>query len=194
LPTGHEIQFLRIDTDADVNPIGWDRIAGRGRFLTELRTLDARLSPAKRNRIRVLLLHHSSQWRRRLTLGMSQASRAALYDLMAKKGISILLCGHTHIPWLKRFPVYSAGAESFTAIEACCGATTKLTALPMDSTLLGSRPDWHPIQNSAIIHRLSAADSGDLHWNMQLVFESAFGFEKFPHAPGFSDDITFPLR
>ena len=178
LDTGHEIQFLGIDTDADVSPTGHRRIAASGAFLSELKALESDLPPARKHQIRVLLMHHSSCFTHGILCRMASSSRSALYDLMATKAIRLLLCGHTHVPNLKRFPIYHLGKEMMKAVEACCGSTSILTTLPMDTTLLGLRPTrrkWIP--NSVIVHTLLAAPNRELHWRMQVFVETAYGFE-----------------
>lgn len=181
---GFSVRFFGINTDADVHPyptpldpVG--RLLARGSFRSQLAKLDNRFKALQEEKeVRVLLLHHSSRYAVPLQpqLKMGSASRRALHGLMAKFGISILLCGHTHIPRLEEFPVQSLGITR-QVYEACCGATTILTAFPFDSTsIIGTWPERPWIPNSLLVHRILEA-KGKLYWNSQVYFETPRGFE-----------------
>jgi len=178
---GFKLRFFGIDTDADVHPKRLERFFAIGSFRCELedlvRNLPANVKVQEPGEIRILLLHHSSLYRTsRLALRMSDSSRRALYDFVAQLGISVLLCGHTHIPNLEEFDVTYL-TTSRKVFEACSGATTILTALPYDATsITGSYPQpcgW--IANSLIVHRLYE-ENRRLRWHSQVYFESSQGF------------------
>jgi 3',5'-cyclic AMP phosphodiesterase CpdA len=96
LSPGQFLSFLRIDTDANVNPLGTDRFLALGRFNSQLATLASQLPVPEANEIRVLLLHHSLSVSGQLA--MTSASKDALNDFIVDHAISILLCGHIHQP------------------------------------------------------------------------------------------------
>jgi hypothetical protein len=59
LSSGNKLQFLRIDSDADISPYGSNRVMARGSFKSQLDKLPLTLGVPEPNEIRVLLLHHS---------------------------------------------------------------------------------------------------------------------------------------
>lgn len=185
LSNGFTLRFFGINTDADVRPVGLERLLAQGSFRSELTKIDNLFKVPQENReIRILLLHHSSRYRVSLRpeLRMISTSRDALYAFMAKLGISILLCGHTHIPHLEEFSIPYLGV-THRVFEACCGATTILTCLPFDSTSITgtwpSRPKWIP--NSLLVHRVTEVQ-GRAFWHTQIYLETSKGF-KLPNEP-----------
>jgi len=177
LPNGYSLSFLGIDTDADVDPRGlYDRPFARGAFQSQLAKLAPELPVPKEKEIRVLLLHHSTQYTSRSpALQIAKDRKAALYDFAAKHNIRIFLCGHTHVPKLTEFPVSYLG-EDYPVFEACCGATTRRTDLPPDAAdWLGSYPRWKFLPNSLMIHRL-LGDGMRLLWQTKVYIEKRTGF------------------
>jgi hypothetical protein len=142
--------------------------------------------------IRVLLLHHSSQYTaHRVALQITRQSKAALYDFGARHNIRILLCGHTHAHKLPDFKVLYLGG-TYALYEACCGATTLLTDLPPEAkNVVGQRParrDWRP--NSLLVHRL-LSDEVKLVWQTQVYIEKASIYE---HDPAFDHFIEWRFQ
>jgi len=59
LANGRAVQFISVDSDADVRAVGIARGLARGSFVSQLTTLDHSLPPRNPNEIRVLVVHHS---------------------------------------------------------------------------------------------------------------------------------------
>jgi 3',5'-cyclic AMP phosphodiesterase CpdA len=177
LSHGYMISFLMIDTDADVRSRGPSRFLARGAFRSELAKLGPKISVPEKKEIRVLLLHHSSQFTSgNPALQITNDSKRALYDFAAKHNVRIFLCGHTHLVRLKEFDVDFLNAK-YRVFEACCGATTRRTDLPPDAAnLWGAYPHrnfWRP--NSLLVHRL-LDDGTRLIWQTKVYFEKPTGF------------------
>lgn len=171
LPTGHRLQFLGIDTDADVCPYGLQRIFARGAFLSQLKQLETLPAPSD-GLIRVLIMHHSGALVNQLSCCMAQSSRSALLDLASAKGITMMLCGHTHVARIAVIPLSSG----VSLVESCCGASARRTVLPMDVTVLGQRPvNRRLIPNSVILHQLFE-EHGAIIWETKVLVESCRGF------------------
>ena len=122
---GHELRFMLVNTDADVNPWGYNRWLARGSFVSQLDALGKRLPPQGAKEIRVLCLHHSRA-HRGVTLEMDEVSRDALANFIVEHGVAMLLSGHIHHPPLvtRATAVHSLG-HSAEYLEARCGTTTQ---------------------------------------------------------------------
>jgi hypothetical protein len=173
LPSGHELRFMGIDTDADVSPKGTDRFLARGAFTSQLNSLAVKLSIPTANEIRVLCLHHSQELNS-FALKMDALSRDALNDFIVDHDIAVLLCGHVHTP-----PI----VKSFTAthlslrtsadfLEARCGTTTQTSTLPYTwRTILGNRPKRvNRMPNSLLVHRLFM-EGTEIYWGTEVYVE-----------------------
>jgi hypothetical protein len=139
--------------------------------------------PASKKEIRVLLVHHSTQYEspdRFGVLEMTAGSRDALFEWMAENGIPVLLCGHTHLPRLTEFKTTVKGL-TYRFFEACSGATTILTSLPYDATSITlTRSKLSAISNSLLVHRLKlkeVSDKIEVLWQTDTYFETPYGFE-----------------
>jgi hypothetical protein len=179
LAQGYSLRIFGINTDANVSSKLANRLLARGSFRKELAQLV--VPPASKKEIRVLLVHHSSQYEspdRFGVLEMTIGSRDALFEWMADNGISVLLCGHTHLPRLTEFKTTVKGL-TYRLYEACSGATTILTSLPYDATsITGTRSKLNAISNSLLVHRLKlVSDKPELLWQTDTYFETPYGFE-----------------
>lgn len=182
--TGHSLRIAALDSDADVGPRGLRRIFARGAFLSQLVALDKFLPPPDVGEIRVLLIHHSILWKG-ITLSIGGASRSALIEFAQKKGFSMFLCGHTHLPKLSKVPLPTGamGRVPDMIFNACCGSSARITTLPFDLTVLGqriTRPAWLP--NSVLVHRLSTFEDG-ISWDIRTLFETCHGYEELSGVP-----------
>jgi len=184
---GYTLSFLGIDTDADVGPRSYRRLLAQGAFHSQLAQLDGELNNflVEPKEFRVLLLHHSSQYPGTTALKIVPKSLAALYDFAAKHSISVLLCGHTHVPCLKQFRVPYAG-NSIPLFEACCGATTLRRSFAFDaSDWHGGRPerrDW--LSNSLLVHRVFVEGGrAALEWRTEVFVEGRDGFSRPSNVP-----------
>ncbi len=123
LGSGRSLCFFWINSDADIAYEGKSRLFAIGAFRSQLKKLDTMLGSAKPNgsEIRVLCLHHSRAWRKRV-LGMKKSSRRALDDFIIRHDIAVLLTGHVHDPILDSFPL---GTRSGEVLEARCGTTSQ---------------------------------------------------------------------
>jgi hypothetical protein len=173
LPSGHELRFMGIDTDADVSPNGTDRFLARGSFTSQLSSLAAMLNIPTANEIRVLCLHHSQELTS-FALKMDALSRDALRDFIVDHDIAVLLCGHVHTPPLvKSFTATHLGLGTSAAfLEARCGTTTQTSTLPYTwQTLLGNRPRrFNRLPNSLLVHRLFM-EGKDIYWGTEVCVE-----------------------
>jgi hypothetical protein len=151
------IEFIRINTDADVGAHSSDRFWARGEFQSELRALDE--LPARDPRsFRVLLMHHSpshanGRWKRKLEINPS--SRTHLEAFLQQKEISIVLTGHVHQPFVDLFKTANG---QWAVLEARCGATTARDRVP---EAWGSTKQIDP--NAVMVHRV-LEDGGQLSW------------------------------
>lgn len=173
-----QLQFLRINTDANVRPYSFNRLAARGDFSSQLLTLRDQLDVPQPTDIRLLCLHHSLL-HPGLTLGMTNRSRRLLHEFIRDFGIKVLLCGHIHSPPQARvFPV-GHHQPSGQALEVCCGTTTQMDCAPYAwRNLWGKRPQ--PRQrylNSLMVHRVTH-NKGKIYWASEVYFENSYRFEK----------------
>jgi hypothetical protein len=184
LSGGHVVEFLRIDTDADVGFDSVDRVLARGVFISQLRTLGGKLRPPSEKQIRVLCLHHSQHYeasnRCFPTLEMDASSRVELHKFLATHRVSVLLCGHIHRPaLLSTFRVAVAGGNaSRSVLEARCGTTTQrdlsLDPKPEFLRFLKSQDLQWP--NSLIVHKVRQGDHGSIVWESQVYVEGRHEF------------------
>lgn len=171
LSTGHLLRFAGINTDSEVWPWGERRIMARGAFLDNLNVLDRMVPAPEANEIRVLLMHHSAT-HSGFARAMTGASRNALLEFAAKKGFYLMLCGHTHVPRIEPLDLPHGAPR---ALHACCGASSKMTTIPLDVTFMGQRPLRERIPNSVLLHRL-IEEQGGLRWSVEVWFETSHGF------------------
>jgi hypothetical protein len=187
LSTGHNLQFLRIDTDHDVDPNGLDRILARGQFVSQLQDLDKKLASPTKNEIRVLCLHHSRQYRagNRLfpVLEMDRSSRDELDTFLEKHRICILLCGHIHRPpGFDTFKISNRLLFPKKALEIRCGTTTQvdLSLNPKPGFLkfrLFRKSHW---PNTLVIHHV-VEEKKKIIWKAQFYVEDPEdGFQPAP--------------
>lgn len=180
-PTDHHGSTYLINGFEPARPGREHQIEGRGSFRKEIgRSV---VPPASKKEIRALLVHHSTQYRSPNgsgTLEMTKNSREALFEWMANNGISVLLCGHTHLPRLAEFKV-KIHELTYRFFEACSGATTILTSLPYDATSITlTRSKLSVISNSLLVHRLKLQEeiAGiKVLWQTDAYFETPYGFE-----------------
>jgi hypothetical protein len=201
LSTGHTLQFLRIDTDHDIDPNGLDRIMARGQFVSQLDDLELQLAKPAKNEIRILCLHHSSQFRGRNrlfpVLEINKKSRNRLYAFLEKHRVSILLCGHIHRP--PGFDVFKTSSGLLfpkKALEIRCGTTTQvdlsLSAKPAFLKFrLFLKPYW---PNTLVLHEV-VQEQQKIFWKAQFYVEDPEnGFEPAPATlNGVSTTSSFPV-
>ena len=158
-----ELVFAGIDSDADVRPTfpGPCRLFARGKFVSQLRTLEATLGPPVASEVRVLLLHHSRSQRSYAT-GMVRGSRRALDTLVARRDVCVLLSGHVHVPRGERFTVSDRDGGAHEVMEARAGTTLQRDELPLDWVAAGSSKDDERDRlppNTLLVHRLVEVDA-----------------------------------
>jgi 3',5'-cyclic AMP phosphodiesterase CpdA len=172
LRNGYTISFLGIDTDADVRHSGWQRFSAQGAFLSQLEKLAKKLAAPAEKEVRLLLLHHSTQYRSRLPImRISETSKAALDRFVAEHNVRILLCGHVHIPKITCFEVPMG--RGHIVLEARCGATIKKTLDAVNRARAG--PESCP--NSLLVHRMFA-DECRIVWQTHLFVNYGAGFQE----------------
>lgn len=185
LPTGHVIRFYSIDTDKDVRPNGSFRRLAIGHFPSQLadatRSFTSNREPKE---IRVLLLHHSRRFGRPnyfKPLVMSMNSRRELDQFLVQHGISVMLCGHTHVPRVRAHSAQAPNRQAKNVLECCCGTTTQWDWIPYQWTnLWGSFPTFSMEPNTLILHRITQ-DGGKLFWEARVHRRAPHGF--VPQAP-----------
>jgi predicted phosphodiesterase len=166
------LQFILINTDAEVPPISVRRFLARGEFKEELKRAEAELKKTAQQGIRILLLHHP--WLHKgKTCGMTSASRSALGKFVVENSVRVLLSGHIHEARMRTdFATHDGKRQDF--LEVCCGATTQLDMIPTRwprSWGLTLEP------NSLVVHQISESN-GELRWHAQIYWRGANGFEK----------------
>jgi hypothetical protein len=180
LPNGTILQFIRINTDADVGAFSLDRLFGRGRFTSELMELQKNLPRAQSNEARVLILHHSmmhdappgSQVNRLTHLVIEPHSRQALKHFLVDFGIKVLLSGHIHIPRFRHLTA-SNGHQQSSVLEARCGTSTQLAQYPYG--ILGAlKPSRRLPPNTLIVHRI-VERAGTVVWKSQIHWLASSG-------------------
>jgi 3',5'-cyclic AMP phosphodiesterase CpdA len=183
LRNGTTLQFLRVNTDADVGPFSLDRLLGRGKFATELIKLDKDLARAPDNEARVLILHHSMMpstpegpagasrnWLPPLVI--EPKMRRVLEHFLVEFDIKVLLCGHLHTPRLSHFNA-SNDVEQSSVLEARCGTTTQLDKYPYDVLQkIGSGRRLQP--NTLIVHKIVERGS-EVYWKSQVYWLAKSG-------------------
>jgi 3',5'-cyclic AMP phosphodiesterase CpdA len=177
LKSGQFLNFLRIDSDADVNPYFSNRFFARGCFTSQLDSLSAKLPVPQETEIRVLLVHHSYSISGP-ALAMTPLSKAALNDFIVDHKISVVLCGHIHQP-----PFFSPVNATHLKrtqpfLEARSGTTTQISTLPLRwKNLFRNRParprHW---PNSLLIHRLYYQPDGSIEWVVNVHLENSTEF------------------
>lgn len=167
---GHTLSLIQVDSDADVRPNSIVRIFARGSFSSQLRTLDAALTARADKEVRVLLIHHPRTWTN-FKLGMTGKAKRDLDRFLLKQEISVILCGHTHIPSMRRH--YTGPREYW---ECGAGSTTQLDTIPFKWRLKLRNPDKIKTQANALaLHRIYDVD-GRLEWSATRYTRSASGF------------------
>jgi len=195
LATGQRLQFLRIDTDVDVDPNDMDRILARGLFVSHLTGLEQQLAKPSPDEIRVLCLHHSRQYKptTRLLpiLEIDGASRKALDAFLSKHRISVLLCGHIHRPpALDLFKLKRSIISTSDVLEVRCGTTTQidLSLNPKPAFLTFRhflKPHW---PNTLVVHEV-LWEQGKIMWSAELYVEDREnGFQPAPQGK-----FSFPV-
>lgn len=183
LPNGVSVVFLSLNSDADVGGYSDERIWACGSFVSAVNGLDQALSARNQDEIRVLLLHHSVEYRGRLIqrsrtrclpvswsvnlehLTIDDASRRKVADLLDKHGIRVVLTGHIHQPFFVGQLPKSSLYPKRDVMEARCGSTSqRLTAAP--GVPIGGGSNAPPYQNSLIVHRL-LDDVGRIYWQSE---------------------------
>jgi Calcineurin-like phosphoesterase len=203
LSTGQSLQFLRIDTDVDVDPNNGDRFLARGLFVSHLADLDKKLAKPAPNEIRVLCLHHSRQYEPKTRLfpilEIDRASRIALDAFLSKHRISILLCGHIHRPpGLDVFRLTRGIIFSWDVLEVRCGTTTQfdLSLDPKPAFLTFSlflKPHW---PNTLVVHEV-LQEGQKIIWRAELYLEDPEdGFQPAPQGVwnGVPTTVSFRVR
>lgn len=178
LPTGHELRFICLDTDADVSPYGTNRFLARGAFTSHLSHLASNLGIPSSKEIRVLCLHHSQELRG-TALEIDSFSRDSLNDFIVAHDIAVLLCGHVHTPPLVKSFNATHLMRTVEYLEARCGTSTQTSTLPHSwRTILGRRPK-RPKQmpNSLLVHRL-ILEGAEIYWDTEVYMERPQGFYK----------------
>ena len=194
LPSGNTVRFLRIDSDADVQPFSPQRVLARGCFSTQLQKLAGELPVPQQREIRVLLIHHSFQCAG-VCLAMTSQSKSALADFIVDQAVSVILCGHIHQPPFVGTMEVIHLRQKKMFLEARSGTTTQLSTLPFHWTnLVGNRPkrmDRWP--NSFLVHRLIQQDDGSIDWCTETHLEGPYGFRNAPAVSGLPKEFSLKV-
>ena len=192
LPGRRVLEFLRLDSDADVDPWSAQRLYACGSFVSNLATLDSKMTPPETNRIRVLLIHHSFEFIGHVVrpgtlmpisvgihhLAIDPPSRQALAAFVRKHDIRVLLTGHVHCPHYLGNP-FGLFADATPALEARCGSSTQRLAPGGPGGAKGR------VQNTLMVHRLlEDPATRHIYWDTEvcgLSLHQGTGFA--PHPP-----------
>ncbi|MEX8519438.1 MAG: metallophosphoesterase [Leptothrix sp. (in: b-proteobacteria)] len=162
LPNGRELVIARVDSDADVYPMGMARGLAWGAFRSQLPLLARQLGASNPNEIRVLAIHHSYSHCGK-TLRMQRSSRDALLKFLRAHDIQVVLTGHTHV--CDHFEIRD-NHGNLVAHELCCGSTTQLDHVPHAwRPWLRTPAKSRRTPNSLFMHRLETDNSGRLWWH-----------------------------
>lgn len=179
--SGHELTFLRINTDADVTAFSRKRMRAKGSFVSQLNWLKGQLGPKGKKEIRVLLLHHSVA-HRGVFLEIDRRSRKELFDFIVNQGVAVLLSGHIHEPPLvKLATAVDKNGNKADYLEARCGTTTQMNLFHVPYYWRGmlaklgikKRGHW---SNTLLVHRITEA-GGQIFWESELFLEGPNDFE-----------------
>jgi len=184
LSNGRQLVFIRVDSDADVPARSLHRTLAIGEFLHHIQAALPLQAPAPEE-VRVMLIHHS--WAQSgVFLRMGTASKAALGRLLQQHGITVVLTGHAHGPWMA--PILAgSGAGSGPVYELRCGTTTQYDVLPKTwlyratQALPGFQQPPRP-GNTLIVHRLRELDDGTW-WHATVYGRGPKGHFKALSAP-----------
>lgn len=180
IPTGNQVRFIFVDTDADVPPKGIKRLLAMGEFHNQLAELNKKMPPHRGKEIRVLLLHHSRTFgdpKYRPPLVITKRSRRLLDQFVVEHGVSVMLCGHTHVASCKVHQITLPGREASKVLEACCGTTTQREYFPYQWVdLAGRAPNWPLEPNTFILHSIEE-ESGRLFWCSEVHQRDSRGFK-----------------
>lgn len=175
LDATRQLTIMGINSDADVRPIGITRGLARGRFQSQLNSLNGVLAPPRPGEIRVLLVHHSPDYKGR-RLSIHEKSANALWAFVAQQGIRVILSGHIHRP-LGRVRTVTHKNQTWKVLEARCGTTSQTDEPPLGWAAHGwINPGRFP-RNSLLVHRLM--DHGSrIDWHCDLYWRLHEGFAK----------------
>lgn len=170
LSGGRSVLFAGIDSDADVWSWGPSRALARGAFRSQLRRLSRTLPLHDPHEVRVLLLHHSPQFRG-LDLGIQRRSRAALDRFVARHRFRVLLTGHIHTPEAR-----VRGFSHGEVLEARAGTMSLRDYLPANWIAEGTGPLDPLPRNAVLVHRLYEGAGRGLVWRTALHVRTPQGF------------------
>ena len=192
LPNGVPLVFLSLNSDADVGGWSLERFYACGSFVSAVNRLEQALSKrGQQKEIRVLLLHHSVEYRGRQVqfpflrvsvnlehLAIDNASRQALASLIDNHGIRVILTGHVHNPFFVGLLPQSTSYTRRDVMESRCGSTSQhLTAT--SGIPIGGGSNAPRYQNSVIVHRLHE-DAGQIYWQSEVhvvLLSQGIGFQ-----------------
>lgn len=169
LKAGLQLQFIRLNSDADVPSYSLHRLFARGRFDSELAPAIKALGVPRRDEIRVLLMHHSPS-HQGLRLGISKRMRTALDSFIANVGVRVVLSGHTHSPGGEVRLI-----QGVPVLEARCGTTTQRDTVPDSWTRRKKKP-----VNTLLVHTLQEQPSGSITWKVETYVRTSLGFKPLP--------------
>lgn len=179
------IQFIGVDTDADIPSPSPQQMLGRGGFTSQLDQIDNDLpsyDPADRE-IRVLLLHHSygerngSRWP--YLLKIQKSSKGRLREFVTRHKIPVILSGHLHIPDVS----LHLGDKGWAFMEARCGTTAESGRVPLKTSAL-EEEIYNSLRkpHSCMVHKVIKKQNGntgrheELWWSVQTFVSTTSGF------------------
>ena len=174
LPNGRELQFVSIDSDADVSAFSHNRQLALGKFASEFSRPGAQFSnPIRPQDIRMMLIHHSWDQAGKI-LRMRTKSKTALGSYLEANGVKGILTGHSHEALLNYFTIQPSG----TAVaELRAGSASQLDQVPPKwKSVWGTIPTRNWGANSVLVHRLYDDRNGHTHWHAQVYLRSMNGF------------------
>ncbi len=176
LANGRELQFVSINSDADVSALSHNRQLALGKFVSEFAHQAAQFSrPIQAHEIRMMLIHHSWDQAGNI-LRMRTKSKDALGAYLTANGIKGILTGHSHEALLDFFTVQPSG----TAVaELRAGSASQLDEVPPTwKSVWGTLPTRNWGANSVLVHRLYDDRSGGTHWHAQVYLRNSInGFQ-----------------
>ena len=180
LGDGLSLVFVLIDTEANVDVWGLNRLAARGEFHDQLTRAAGLLSGDPAREVRVLVLHHTRLTNAWFSERICARTAAELEGFVAAHNISVLLTGHVHEPLVGARPV---DGQPRMSLEFCAGTTAQRPEPPRRWRLSERRHARRSRRNSLMVHRVSRADDGSLHWTADVQVRGDDGFASIA-APG----------
>ncbi|MBP8807703.1 MAG: metallophosphoesterase [Kofleriaceae bacterium] len=173
LDGGRALVLIQLDTEANVEPWGLNRLAARGEFHGQLTRAAGLLTGDPAREVRVLVLHHTRLTNAWFSERICARTAEELAAFIADYHVDVLLTGHVHEPLVGARPV---DGQRRASLEFCAGTTAQRPEPPHRWRLSKRRHARRSRHNTLLVHRVSEADDGSLHWSADIQARVDDGF------------------